>query len=505
MSLRNSWNLGSAYPVSAFILLHFVLRLVVAQFSNLGVDEVYYTLYAEHLDWAYFDHPPMVGWLIWLTTAGGFLDTDLFLRLSALITGSINLFLLYAIGRRLHSDLCGWLAVVFGAASFYTAIISGVFILPDTPLTTGWLAGLYFFVRYNQSHGNKWLLWMGIAIGFAMLSKYIAVFAWGGAGLYWLFKDVKVLKNPFLWGSIGISAVMFLPVFLWNLNSEYSGLNYHADRVGGSIWPSLRHFFPNFFGQIFYNNPVNVVLIVIAIFSLFRSPLWFKNSRFFALLCWGLPLVFITLIMALYNQTLPHWSGPAYYSLLLLAIIYFIEKKPVKWLRKAAVASTVLYMLVIFIGLLQINYAILPLSTTQEPTQLGKTDFTSDLSAWSQAYKTTDENLTPNIPIITAKWFPAAHIQRYVAKENPVYVYGERNDQHHYLVIHQEQPPILAGQDAYYITTSQYYREPPQDLVMQFESMSESQIIPLTRNQIVRNNLFVWQLHKAKANVSMHP
>ena len=51
------------------IALAFLLRLIIAASIGLGNDEVYYRLYAEQLQWNYFDHPPMVGWLIRFFTA----------------------------------------------------------------------------------------------------------------------------------------------------------------------------------------------------------------------------------------------------------------------------------------------------------------------------------------------------------------------------------------------------------------------------------------------------
>ncbi|MFZ2326980.1 MAG: hypothetical protein WAW73_08680, partial [Rhodoferax sp.] len=52
---------------SAWLLLalacavHFVLGASL----GLSVDEAHYALYATHLDWSYFDHPPLVGWVQW--------------------------------------------------------------------------------------------------------------------------------------------------------------------------------------------------------------------------------------------------------------------------------------------------------------------------------------------------------------------------------------------------------------------------------------------------------
>lgn len=53
-------------PLQATLLLiaaSMLLRLFSARAVGLSVDEAHYALYGLHLDWSYFDHPPMVGWL----------------------------------------------------------------------------------------------------------------------------------------------------------------------------------------------------------------------------------------------------------------------------------------------------------------------------------------------------------------------------------------------------------------------------------------------------------
>ena len=48
-----------------FFLIGFftLIRLFVAPFFGLGVDEAHYVLYAKYLAWSYVDHPPLVGWV----------------------------------------------------------------------------------------------------------------------------------------------------------------------------------------------------------------------------------------------------------------------------------------------------------------------------------------------------------------------------------------------------------------------------------------------------------
>ena len=51
--------------VVAYVL---ILKLIFMGCVNLIPEEAYYWNYAQHLDWGYLDHPPMVAWLIWIST-----------------------------------------------------------------------------------------------------------------------------------------------------------------------------------------------------------------------------------------------------------------------------------------------------------------------------------------------------------------------------------------------------------------------------------------------------
>lgn len=52
------------YLLVAVIILGFALvRLGVASSFGLSVDEAHYAIYGMRLDWSYFDHPPLVGWI----------------------------------------------------------------------------------------------------------------------------------------------------------------------------------------------------------------------------------------------------------------------------------------------------------------------------------------------------------------------------------------------------------------------------------------------------------
>ena len=172
------------------VLLSLVVRGFLAAFLEFGNDEVYYWTYALYPDFSHFDHPPMVGFFIQLSTLNLFFDHEFFIRLSSVILGGLNTFLIFMIGRYLRDSLTGFYAAFLYTASIYAFIIAGVFILPDTPQLSFWLITVYFLLKSVtgpiSSSAKKYLLLAGLAAGLALLSKYTSVFLLAGTFMYLL-------------------------------------------------------------------------------------------------------------------------------------------------------------------------------------------------------------------------------------------------------------------------------------------------------------------------------
>jgi hypothetical protein len=58
---KTLWRQSLTEPLpSGIALAHLRITPTVA----LNVDEAHYALYARHLEWSYYDHPPMVRWIL---------------------------------------------------------------------------------------------------------------------------------------------------------------------------------------------------------------------------------------------------------------------------------------------------------------------------------------------------------------------------------------------------------------------------------------------------------
>src|SRR6476469_136725 len=191
--------MSDRHLLQAIILLAF-LRLVSASLIDLSPQEAYYWNYARHPALSYFDHPPVVAWLI---GAGQFVlgKTELGVRIGGFLLTLLSTWLLYTLGQLWFSRRAGlWAALLFQLLPLF--FVYGVLITPDVPLTFFWLLTLYLFsiaVREQQ----KWAWYLaGTALGLCMLSKYTGVFLVPCAFLFLILHRIYrcwlLRKEPYL-------------------------------------------------------------------------------------------------------------------------------------------------------------------------------------------------------------------------------------------------------------------------------------------------------------------
>ncbi|MEX6688557.1 glycosyltransferase family 39 protein [Danxiaibacter flavus] len=450
------------------VLITTVIRIVLASLLELGNDEVYYYTYALHLQNNYFDHPPAVGILIKLFTFNLHFQSEVFIRLGSIVFAAIGTILSYRIGQLVRNERTGWFAAVLYNTSIYSSIIAGTFILPDSPQVVFWLAALYVMLRIVQldkkrSHiPAKYWLWAGVLNGLCIMCKVHGIFLWGGLGLYILLYNRKMLLNPWLYLSFIITVIIFSPIIFWNIQNNFITWRYHSERVTVTKFTLDKDgFLQTIFGQIFYNNPINVVLTILAVISLRRRRLTERPYQRLLSLC-GWPIIIVVTAVSLFRNVLPHWTGPGFMSLGFIAAAYLDEKFRFRqsevW--PGILKTTVIFMLILAVGCVTLVHfypGTVGDKTSEE--NYGETDFTLDLWGWDsfgqQFNKWQDSavvagTLEKDLPLVCGKWFPAAHLDYYVARHRNSHVVGvgHLEDLHQYAWLNQLRGDIIAGRNA---------------------------------------------------------
>lgn len=490
------------------ILAATAVRLLLSSTVALNNDEVYYWAYAKHLQWNYFDHPPMVAICIRFFTAGLQFHNELFVRLSAIVASGICTWLIFLTGRHLKDARTGWIIACLFTASFYSSIIAGTLILPDSPQLVFWLWSVYMMVKIIREQPesriiNRQLLLMGAIIGFCMLSKVHGIFCWAGFGSYLLFYRRDLLRNPYLYISVLITLGMLIPSLLWSLQHHSGTYTYHSGRISNT------HFQPESFarellGTILYNNPVNIFLLIMAL--LYYRKHSFPSGTFPLLLCVGFPLIATVLFLSLFNDTFPHWSGPGYTTLLCITGLYLSEQ-PVKFTKRAIIYTLGVISIAVIIAISTINHWPGTLGSKKLP-EYGNNDATLDMYGWKEFGQSfqhfyRQDSIAQggaNLPrfIFTDYWFPAAHLDFYAARPLGLSVKatGPLQDIHHFAWLNDHPPFLQKGENAYYITVSNFYHPPPDTLVRNFNKISTPFAIAQYRNGKLARYFYIFRLEE---------
>ena len=101
--------------------------------------------------------------------------SEIGVRIGGLGLVVVSTWLIYALGRLWFSRRAGlWAALLFQVIPVY--FIYGVLITPDIPLICFWLLTMYLVsIAVLKDRPSAWYC-AGAALGFAMLSKYTALF-----------------------------------------------------------------------------------------------------------------------------------------------------------------------------------------------------------------------------------------------------------------------------------------------------------------------------------------
>src|SRR5512139_3404916 len=169
-SADSSFNLSRWLLVTALAAL--ALRLWIAHALPITGDEAFFYWWGVYPDWGYYDHPPMIGWLIWLMRQllG---DATWAIRLPiVLLPLALGAMVWWAV-KPLNRERAAWAVLLFWLApiNWINALIT-----TDTPLIFWSVLSVALLLRAEQRSafdGRTRLLYAlsGVAIGCAFLSK----------------------------------------------------------------------------------------------------------------------------------------------------------------------------------------------------------------------------------------------------------------------------------------------------------------------------------------------
>ncbi len=523
MTLTNEINLKIRKQVVWLIVIATSVRLLLASQLELANDEVYYWTYALFPDLSHFDHPPMVGFLAQLFTLNLFLADDFFLRLGTIVLSAASTWTIFCIGRKVKNELAGLYAAFLYTSSIYCSIISGFSLIPDAPQVFFWLLSLNWMLdvlpveKITNTQRIK-MMGVGLFAGLSMLSKYHSVFIWVGMLLYVLFQNRKWLLDYSLYASGIISLLVFSPVVIWNMQNDFISFTFHGDRVAPAFEIRPDYFLREIGGQIAYNNPLNILLIVTALVALVKGKRFLESTYTWILLLNAIPLWLLFTGFSVFRSTLPHWSGPAFTALILITAAYWSERmsalnlSETKTIRPFRILLPSYFLALLLAATLYvINYSPFPLGKQAVIQNFGEYDFTQDMFGYDQianAFKkiaTKEEannSMKMGAGLVSNKWFPGTHLDFYVAQpyHRKLFLIGSLNEIHKYAWINQQRGGLETGEDYYHIAVSNYYIDPTEAFGKYFERIQPIDTLTITRGGVTMRYAFFYKLKNYQGN-----
>jgi dolichol-phosphate mannosyltransferase len=290
-----------------------LLKAVYLPWIDLYPEEAYYWNFAQHLDIGYLDHPPLVAWLMALSTKvlG---QTGFGVRFFALVCSLITSCFAYHLADLWHGRRAAAVAALLvQILPFFW--MTGWIMTPDAPLTACWAGLLYFLARvFFDGAGRGWV-GVGVCLGLGLLAKYSMVLPACAALLF------MVLDRPGrAWfrrweplAAVVLAFLIFSPVVYWNATHHWASFIFQSTRR-----LQERHYFglPLLLGS--------VLLLLTPLGLVLAARIWWEPApvnepeanrrRFFLGIGTAVPLA-VFVLFSLTHRTKLNWTGPIWLAL----------------------------------------------------------------------------------------------------------------------------------------------------------------------------------------------
>lgn len=310
---------------SSVILFSFIIivNLIFNAIFQLHYDESYYWAWSQNLSLSYYDHPPMLAYMIWVSNHFG--HSEFWVRLPALVTLAITVFTGFKLALRMFGQEVGNFALKL---LLCVPLVNALFFIttPDSPLFMFWMLTLYAFYIAIFENKVKYLYLAGLYAGLALLSKYTAILIFPGMFLFLIFSQYRyVLARIHIYLAFILTILVFSPVIIWNYHQDWISFTYQFHHGIDLSKQHLDGMWDYLGSQLAVSGPFIFLSTIYYLFRKFKTN--FTDPKL-AYLLWN--FLFGYLIF-LYFSTGKHiegnWAGPVYLSSTIFTAYWLFQNK----------------------------------------------------------------------------------------------------------------------------------------------------------------------------------
>ncbi|MBV9719167.1 MAG: glycosyltransferase family 39 protein [Candidatus Eremiobacteraeota bacterium] len=309
-------------------------------------DELYFIICGFHPAWGYVDQPPLVP----LLAAGSQLfGHSLFaLRAVAAIFAAAGAYAAVLLAYEFGGGLFAAALTTFAYLAAPVLLSFGMKVGPDMAGLWLWPLAALYVVRIVNGADPRWWIAVGATIGFAIESKYSALFFAVAmlVGLTFTPERRVIASRWFAAGTL-TAAVIALPNFLWQAAHAFPMWELLRNGASGKNLPASPGLF--LFQQLLLTNLFAAPIWIVGLISLLTR----ASVRFLAYAY----LILIAMMIALHAK---HYYPADVYPILMAAGGVAIER----WTQRALLVRSVIVATVVVAGLFFAPFALPVLSET---------------------------------------------------------------------------------------------------------------------------------------------
>ena len=239
-----------------FILGIVFINLIQSYFTPIIKDEAYYWRWSQDLDWGFFDHPPLVAFIIKLSSF--FFADALGVRFITVLLNALMIKILWElipVKNKTHKNSAFIFFIILMAMPFVN--LYGFITTPDAPLL--FFSALYLLAlkRFEAKSQLFNILFLSLAAALLIYTKYF-----GGIVilLSFIFNPKLFLKkSTYLVGILAF--IILIPYLYWLYNNDFISLNYHLFQRKSIGYLQPKFVYGYLLGTIGILNPALILLL----------------------------------------------------------------------------------------------------------------------------------------------------------------------------------------------------------------------------------------------------
>jgi hypothetical protein len=367
-------------PIFIFCFLIFGIRLIFSCLMGLMPQDAYYDFYGRHLALSYFDHPPMIAYLLRLfTTLFG--QKVFALKLADTTVTLFTIVAFFQLSKKFLPGDKPWKASALLISTIMISILSLVS-TPDVPLLLCWTLSLNFLQEAIFKNKKIYWIWAGILTGLSFDSKYTAIFLMIGLIGFLLISKTRrsLLFSRWFFMFLLSFSIMILPVLIWNQQNGFASFRFQS---AGRAQEGLNIDPLGFIGVIGHQSAILLPFLFFSfcyfLYRIFRRYGIRLNSipedQLF-LLSFFIPLFIGFFALSFFYWVKLNWIMPAYIS----GIIWIARFWNKKWIRYQLIFSLLVHMALA----VEIIFYVVPIRS--DDTWFGWKEFSQKVDSIQRKY-----------------------------------------------------------------------------------------------------------------------